>query len=264
MAEESKSCFVIAPIGAEGSPERKRSDQILKHLIRPMASKCGYEAVRSDEISEPGVITRQVIEHVVSDPMVIADLTGWNPNVFYELAIRHATGKPCVQLIQRNDNLPFDVAPQRKIFVDLTDPDNLETARTSLVEQIKAAEAGERSDNPITTAIDLQHLRSSGDPQEEQTAKVLDSIDQLRTLIVRRLPSSPFGISGTSFGSSEFRLDPGGALFLDPSGTIRLYSHSNPLSGAGSIIIGERSGKEEPQRPSEQEDTENQPEEDEE
>jgi hypothetical protein len=69
-----KICFVIAPIGAPGSETRKRSDQVLKHIICPAAADRGYTAVRADEIPEPGIITTQVIDQIVSVPLVVADL----------------------------------------------------------------------------------------------------------------------------------------------------------------------------------------------
>jgi len=54
------TCFVIAPIGEESSEIRRRSDQILTHIIEPVAKECGYEEViRADRISAPGMITGQ-------------------------------------------------------------------------------------------------------------------------------------------------------------------------------------------------------------
>ena len=120
MTKENKRCFVIAPIGAPGSETRKRSDQVLKYIIRPAVTSCGYDAVRADEIAKPGLITSQVIQHVVNDPLVVADLTERNPNVFYELAIRHALKKPLVQISQ-DEVIPFDVAGTRTIFVNHKD-----------------------------------------------------------------------------------------------------------------------------------------------
>src|SRR5262245_11520148 len=106
MISNSKSCFVIAPIGKENSPERRRSDQVFKHIISPAAAACGYEAIRADNLSKPGLITSQIIEHLVTDQLVVADLTGHNPNVFYELAIRHVVKKPVVQIIQITESIP--------------------------------------------------------------------------------------------------------------------------------------------------------------
>jgi hypothetical protein len=59
-------------------------------IVAPAAEACGYDTIRADQIAKPGIITSQVIQHLLDDPLVVADLTGWNPNVFYELAIRHA------------------------------------------------------------------------------------------------------------------------------------------------------------------------------
>lgn len=97
-ASSSKICFVVAPIGEPDSDARKRSDQVLRHIICPAVQPLGYEPVRADQISEPGIITTQIIQHIIDDPLVVADLSGWNPNVFYELALRHALRKPYVQL----------------------------------------------------------------------------------------------------------------------------------------------------------------------
>jgi hypothetical protein len=79
MTHHEKICFVISPIGDPDSETRKRSDQVLKHVIRPAATSSGYKAVRADEIDKPGMITSQVIQHVVNDDLVVADLTGSQP-----------------------------------------------------------------------------------------------------------------------------------------------------------------------------------------
>ena len=135
-----KDCFVIAPIGEPESDIRKRSDQILKHVISPALKECGYKATRADQISEPGMITSQVIQHIVDDPLVVADLTDRNPNVFYELAIRHAIRKPLVQLIKKGEQIPFDVAGTRTIHVDHHDLDSVEGAKKEIIAQVRSLE----------------------------------------------------------------------------------------------------------------------------
>jgi hypothetical protein len=96
-----KTCFFISRIGDVGSPERDFSDKLLKYIIAPVLEKCEYEKpVRADQITQPGVITTQVFTHLWNDDLVIADLTGGNPNVFYELAVRHIRRKPFVHMIQ--------------------------------------------------------------------------------------------------------------------------------------------------------------------
>jgi hypothetical protein len=140
-AEQNDICFVIAPIGDDESEIRKRSDQILKHVIGPACDAAGYKAIRADQISEPGIITTQIIQHIIEDAMVVADLTGRNPNVFYELAIRHSLRKPYVQIIQRGERIPFDVSAIRTIEVDHHDLDSVEMARADILKQMESTQA---------------------------------------------------------------------------------------------------------------------------
>jgi hypothetical protein len=172
---------VIARIGTPDSDEWRRTDKVFRHLIQPAVRECGYEPELAHQIQKPGIITRQIIDRLIEVPLVVADLTGYNPNVFYELAIRHAFRRPLVQLIQQGHPIPFDVSPARTIQLDYPDPDGILEARSQLVQQIKAVEKDPSLvDNPISDAIDLKGLRDSGKPLEAQLAKVFEAISELR------------------------------------------------------------------------------------
>jgi len=181
---EEKICFVIAPIGEPDSDTRKRSDQILRHVITPAANECGYGPIRADLISEPGIITSQVIQHIIEDPLVIADLTGRNPNVFYELAIRHAIKKPLVQIIGKGEQIPFDVAATRTIHVDHHDLDSVAEAKTEIIRQIKALEEGVEIQTPISVALDLKILSRSEDPGSQSMAEILQALSGLQRTVL--------------------------------------------------------------------------------
>ena len=105
-----KKCFIISPIGEEGSDVRKNADDVLHYVIEPVCASKGYEAIRADKISDTGMITQSIIEHILQDDIAIIDITGRNANVFYDLAIRHSYGLPAIQ-ITRDDTstIPFDV-----------------------------------------------------------------------------------------------------------------------------------------------------------
>ena len=189
MAEtKEKICFVIAPIGEAGSNIRERSDQVLKHIIRPAVESCGYKAVRANEIPKPGMITNQIIRHVVEDPLVIADLTGQNANVFYELAIRHAIRKPIIQIINQVEDIPFDVGSMRTISVDHQNLDSVEEAKAEIKRQIQSLEEDSSNlENPISVAlagrsIDEIKTRDQGH-LEEEIKKIGDKTNE----ILRRL-----------------------------------------------------------------------------
>lgn len=177
-----KVCFVIAPIGDAGSDIRKRSDQVLKHVISPAVEAFDYDALRADQISEPGMITSQVIQHIVDDPLIIADLTGWNANVFYELAIRHALRKPLIQLIKKGEQIPFDVAGTRTIYVDHKDLDSVEEAKEEIGKQIASLESDPSDiETPISVSLDLQVLRQSENPEQRSLGDLLSVITELRS-----------------------------------------------------------------------------------
>ncbi|HUM52140.1 MAG TPA: hypothetical protein PK431_10005 [Chitinophagales bacterium] len=182
--QEKKICFVISPIGEEDSNTRKRSDQVLKHIITGAVEQLGYEVIRADKISEPGIITHQILQHIVDAPLVIADLTERNPNVFYELAVRHAIRKPLVQLIKKGELIPFDVAATRIIQFDLHNLDSVEAAKLEIVAQVKSLEAGKNdTDNPISVSLDLKMLKESGNPEERSLADIVEAISDLRLAV---------------------------------------------------------------------------------
>jgi hypothetical protein len=147
-------CFYITPIGDEGSEHRKHSDLFLSSLIEPALLPFGLEVVRADKIAQPGMITSQVLEHIMKSKLVIADLSYHNPNVFYEMALRHATKLPVIQLCRRADRLPFDVNQVRTVSIDTTDIytliPKLETYRSEIATQVRAALDGQGGSNPIS------------------------------------------------------------------------------------------------------------------
>lgn len=177
--DELQTCFVIAPIGEPNSEIRIRSDKVLRHIIAPAAEECGYKTLRADQIAEPGIITTQVIQHIMDDPLVIADLTGPNANVFYELAVRHAIKKPLVQIIEKGQQIPFDLAATRTIVVNHQDLDSADEAKNQIASQIRAVSKDPtKVDSPISMSIDLQKLRQSDTPEKRTLADIIEGISE--------------------------------------------------------------------------------------
>ena len=61
---ESKNCFIVCPISEEGSEERKRSDEILNHLITPILNDLNYNIIRIDQIPHSGQIDSEILEYL--------------------------------------------------------------------------------------------------------------------------------------------------------------------------------------------------------
>lgn len=150
----SRICFYISPIGDEDSEQRRHSDLFLNSIVEPAISETGLKVIRADQIGKPGMIGSQVVEYILRARLVIADLSFHNPNVFYELALRHACGLPTVQIIRKNDKMPFDVQQARTIDIDNTDIysliPKLDTIKAKIATQVRSAlENPESVDNPI-------------------------------------------------------------------------------------------------------------------
>ncbi len=150
-----KVCFYITPIGAEDSEARKHADLFMSSLVQPALEELGLTVVRADQIGEPGMITTQVLEYLKKSKLAIADLSYLNPNVFYEVALRHALRLPVVQLIRKADRLPFDVNQSRTLVFDTTDIYSLipkiQTYRAEIANQArKAIEDPESVGNPVS------------------------------------------------------------------------------------------------------------------
>ncbi|MFN3168821.1 MAG: hypothetical protein ACE37H_17345 [Phycisphaeraceae bacterium] len=151
----NKICFYITPIGSEDSEERKHSDLFISSLIQPALDELGLTVVRADQIGEPGMITSQVLQYLKKSKLAVADLSYLNPNVFYEVALRHALRLPVVQLIRKADRLPFDVNQARTLVFDTSDiyslVPKLQTYRSEIATQArKAIEDPESVGNPVS------------------------------------------------------------------------------------------------------------------
>ena len=146
--QNDMTCFVIGPIGNRlapiGSLERARYESSLRvweHVIRPACRTVGLEPVRADTIVRAGEITDQVFRYLRDADLVIADLTSGNPNVMYELGLRHTTGKPTIQ-VGESGRLPFDVNVIRTILFSTNELGLIE-AREQLRAALDVAVAGQ-------------------------------------------------------------------------------------------------------------------------
>ncbi|WP_181164942.1 hypothetical protein [Mesorhizobium sp. B2-9-1] len=154
-AEFETTCFYVTPIGEASSEQRRHSDLFLSTFVEPALQPFNLKVVRADAIDKPGMITRQIIEYLLRSRLVVADLSFHNPNVFYELALRHAARLPIVQIIRSSDRIPFDVHQMRTIPIDNTDIYSLvpkiETYRSEIGAQVRSALAADREvDTPVS------------------------------------------------------------------------------------------------------------------
>ncbi|MDN0081156.1 hypothetical protein QU487_00085 [Crenobacter sp. SG2305] len=118
----AKTCFVIMAIGDQEingekltySDLKRKYDDLIKEAV--LKARPNLDVVRADEISLPGTITTDIITRIMHSDYVIADVTFPNPNVFYELGLRHACRPGTVIIKDKSGpNVPFDIAHLRYV-----------------------------------------------------------------------------------------------------------------------------------------------------
>jgi hypothetical protein len=90
--------------------------------IRRVGSKLKLKVARADDLFGAGAVVADIWQQINSARLVLADCTGRNPNVFYEIGIAHAVGKPVILTTQRREDIPFDVAHIRSVQYEHTSP----------------------------------------------------------------------------------------------------------------------------------------------
>lgn len=184
-----KKCFIITPIGDENSEIRRKAEGLIVAIIKPVLLSLGYDPIIPHKMTLPGSITDQVIECILSADMVIANLSGLNPNVMYELAVRHAARKPVVCVVEETTNLPFDIK-QDRVIIYSDEFYRVESMKRDLSQMIESAAKlkTENIDNPIYRAqsnsiIEKQLNKTSSASDVDINRVILYRLSRIEDLI---------------------------------------------------------------------------------
>jgi hypothetical protein len=134
-------------------------------------------------LNEPGRITSQIISLLMEAELVIADLTTNNANVFYELSLRHAIGKPVIHMAAAGTNVSFDVRDNRTIFYTMHSRE-AEAAREELAKQIRhVRKPGYKAFNPILETVGIVNLENSNIPEKAAIGQLMGMVEGLNYAI---------------------------------------------------------------------------------
>jgi hypothetical protein len=103
--------FMIMPF----SPQFQ---SIYQDYIKPVIESCSLRISRADDFFTNKTIIEDLWSALARARLIIADCTGRNANVFYELGIAHTLGKPTILLAQTLSDLPFDIQGRRAIVYE--------------------------------------------------------------------------------------------------------------------------------------------------
>lgn len=172
-----------------------------KAIYKPALESAGLQVTRGDDFFNPRPILDDIRSSVTSSDLLLADLTGRNPNVFYELGLAHAIGKPVILTTQQIDDIPFDLRHIRVIEYNLHNPDwanllkdNIEkAARSALLEQtpwpLPLVQTSTAMDLPLGLqkclkqgSIDLFFREANADRNLQKEDAIRNSSTKLRLL----------------------------------------------------------------------------------
>lgn len=146
--QKIRRCFIIGPM-----QDMKRLYRLRDEIIRPLLPD--YEIKTPDE-GEIGSIMRQVLLNLEQADILVADLTGNNPNVMYELGIYHSFGKPYLALKEKGitsevEKTPFDIADYRFVEIDFEDIEESKKAISkNLTPTLNQIDTKDWFENPVT------------------------------------------------------------------------------------------------------------------
>jgi MAP3K TRAFs-binding domain len=153
-------CFVLMPFGRkmDAAGRVTNFDSVYEKIIAPAVAKAGLEPIRADEEKIGGTIHKPMFERLMLCQYAVADITGANPNVFYELGIRHAMRpRSTVIVFAEGTVLPFDIALVRGISYKTDgagEPVGVDTTLAAIADQLKAARGNPYDDSPIFQLVE--------------------------------------------------------------------------------------------------------------
>jgi hypothetical protein len=185
--------FVVMQVGSDGSPERRRADEVFDYIITPVLKNFDIEPYRADLDPSPGSVTPKMLKELVEARLVVADLTGKNPNVFYELGITHSFSRPLICIADLATQLPFDAKDERIIQLGEYPESGLpiakaEKAKDSLTASLRVVlEEGYVPPSPLRNVAANRSLDqlATDDPVAAEIADMREVLDEIRENVTK-------------------------------------------------------------------------------
>ncbi len=170
---EADICFVIMPFGGW-------NNHYYLDIFRPAIEDAGLTPRRADDIFRPGTIVNDIWACTKEAKIILADLTGKNANVLYELGLAHAIAKPAILVTESIEDIPFDLRALRVIEYDKNAPNWGDILKQAITESIKETmEAPLKSILPTFLEVD-EIAKPEVSPYEKEFLEIRQEIELLK------------------------------------------------------------------------------------
>jgi hypothetical protein len=182
-------CFVIMPFGGW-------FDDYYFKIYKPAIEEAGLVPHRADDLYRPSTITNDIWTYTQRANVVLADLSGKNPNVFYELGLAHSLAKPAIMVTQTMEDIPFDLRSLRIIVYDKNEPNWGDDLREKIVQSLKETCASPvESILPAFLSVKPSSRTAPISEHEKQFLELKHDVDLLRTAVLSRPPVTGIPLS---------------------------------------------------------------------
>jgi hypothetical protein len=184
-------CFTIMPFG-------DWFDSYYESIYVPAIEAAGLTPRRADDLYRPSAIVHDIWGLTQSAKLLLADLSGKNPNVFYELGLAHAIARPAILVAESIDDVPFDLRALRVLVYDKNEPSWGEVLRSNIESSIREVLAAPLEAVLPTFLKVKESSKASVTPAEKELISLRQDMDLLkRELSVRRDTYEPHRISAS-------------------------------------------------------------------
>jgi len=213
-----RSCFVILPRkeNASSNEEYETIIEVYEDYVKPIVEENGLDCISINELIKPGHIVTEIAEKLEKSFLVIVEMTGQDPNVFYELGVRHALSNRTILICQNESDIPVDLFNYRTLTYRFT-PSGAKKLGTKLQKIIEdILEAPDINDSPILkdlSGISKKEIAEEDEIKKElldlknQNVKLILDIENLKEAInsIALIPQNNIDLNGTWY-DSNFKL----------------------------------------------------------
>lgn len=153
-----RTCFVIMPFSKTASCSEEEWTLIFEKVLKPSIEGAGLDYVCRRSVATRGNIVGAILQDLNDSPVVLADLTDRNANVFYELGVRHTLKDRSVLIAQKREDIPSDLQAYAYHVYDWKTPEGIKALADRMKQLlIEIDNNPERPDNPVSDFLGVHH-----------------------------------------------------------------------------------------------------------